>query len=59
MPPVRRHRIGEQMPAVVHPDLDPAAINLGRTWRPRPTPRPSSSSARGPPAVGMSSPIST
>ena len=30
MPPVRRHRIGGQMPAVVHPDPDPAAINLGR-----------------------------
>ncbi len=30
MPPVRRHRIGEQMPAVVHPGPDPAAINLGR-----------------------------
>ena len=28
MPPVRRHRIGEEMPAVVHPDPDPAAINL-------------------------------
>ena len=30
MPPVRRHRIGEQMPAVVHPDPDPAAIDLCR-----------------------------
>ena len=25
MPPVRRHRIGDQMPAVVHPGPDPAA----------------------------------
>ena len=30
MPPVRRHRIGDQLPAVIHPDPDPAAINLGR-----------------------------
>ena len=30
MPPVRRHRIGAEMPAVVHPDPDPAAINLCR-----------------------------
>ena len=30
MPPVRRHRIGEQMPAVVHPDPDPAAFDLCR-----------------------------
>ena len=28
MPPVRRHRIGAEMPAVVHPDPDPAAIAL-------------------------------
>ena len=30
MPPVRRHRIGDQMPAVVSPGPDPAAINLCR-----------------------------
>ena len=30
MPPVRRHRIGAEMPAVVHPGPDPAAINLCR-----------------------------
>ena len=30
MPPVRRHRIGDQMPAVVHPGPDPAAIDLCR-----------------------------
>ena len=30
MPPVRRHRIGDQMPSVIHPDPDPAAINLCR-----------------------------
>ena len=30
MPPVRRHRIGEQMPALVHPDPDPAAFDLCR-----------------------------
>ena len=30
MPPVRRHRIGAEMPAVIHPGPDPAAINLGR-----------------------------
>ena len=30
MPPVRRHRIGDQMPSVVHPGPDPAAINLCR-----------------------------
>ena len=30
MPPVRRHRIGDQLPAVIHPDPDPAAINLCR-----------------------------
>ena len=30
MPPVRRHRIGEQLPAVVHPAPDPAAIALCR-----------------------------
>ena len=30
MPPVRRHRIGKEMPAVIHPDPDPAAINLCR-----------------------------
>ena len=30
MPPVRRHRIGDQLPAVVHPDPDPAAIDLCR-----------------------------
>ena len=30
MPPVRRHRIGDQLPAVVHPDPDPAAIALCR-----------------------------
>ena len=30
MPPVRRHRIGEELPAVVHPDPDPAAIDLCR-----------------------------
>lgn len=28
MPPVRRHRIGEELPAVIHPDPDPAAIDL-------------------------------
>ena len=30
MPPVRRHRIGKEKPAVIHPDPDPAAINLCR-----------------------------
>ena len=30
MPPVRRHRIGDQLPSVVHPGPDPAAINLCR-----------------------------
>ena len=30
MPPVRRHRIGDQMPQVVHPDPDPAAVNFCR-----------------------------
>ena len=30
MPPVRRHRIGDQMPAVAHPGPDPAAINFCR-----------------------------
>ena len=30
MPPVRRHRIGDQLPAVVHPDPDPAAFDLCR-----------------------------
>ena len=30
MPPVRRHRIGDQMPAVVHPGPDPAAFDLCR-----------------------------
>ena len=30
MPPVRRHRIGDQLPALVHPDPDPAAIDLCR-----------------------------
>ena len=30
MPPVRRHRIGAEMPAVVHPDPDAAAIDLCR-----------------------------
>ena len=30
MPPVRRHRIGDQLPSVIHPDPDPAAINLCR-----------------------------
>ena len=30
MPPVRRHRIGDQLPAAVHPDPDPAAIDLCR-----------------------------
>ena len=30
MPPVRRHRIGREMPAVIHPGPDPAAINLCR-----------------------------
>ena len=30
MPPVRRHRIGDQLPAVIHPGPDPAAINLCR-----------------------------
>ena len=28
--PVRRHRIGDQMPAVIHPDPDPADINVCR-----------------------------
>ena len=28
MPPVRRHRIGDQLPAVIHPDPDPAAFDL-------------------------------
>ena len=28
MPPVRRHRIGDQLPAVIHPGPDPAAIDL-------------------------------
>ena len=28
MPPVRRHRIGDQMQAVIHPGPDPAAIDL-------------------------------
>ncbi len=30
MPPVRRHRIGDQLPAVIHPDPDPAGIALCR-----------------------------
>ena len=30
MPPVRRHRIGDQLPTVVHPDPDEAAIALCR-----------------------------
>ena len=30
MPPVRRHRIGHQLPTVVHPDPDPPAIALCR-----------------------------
>ena len=30
MPPVRRHRIGDQVPAVIHASPDPAAINLCR-----------------------------
>ena len=30
MPPVRRHRIGDQLPSVIHPGPDPAAINLCR-----------------------------
>lgn len=30
MPPVRRHRIGDQLPAVIHPAPDPAAIDLCR-----------------------------
>ena len=30
MPPVRRHRIGDQLPAVVHPGPDPAATDLCR-----------------------------
>ena len=30
MPLVRRHRIGKEMPAVIHPGPDPAAINLCR-----------------------------
>ncbi len=30
MPPVRRHRIGEELPAVIHPNPDPAAIDLCR-----------------------------
>ena len=30
MPPVRRHRIRDQMPAVIHPDPDPAAFELCR-----------------------------
>ena len=30
MPPVRRHRIGEELPAVIHPGPDPAAIALCR-----------------------------
>ena len=28
MPPVRRHRIGDQLPFVVHPDPDAAAVSL-------------------------------
>ena len=28
MPPVRRHRIGEELPAVIHPGPDPAAVDL-------------------------------
>ena len=59
MPSVRRHRIGDQLPAVIHPDPDQDAIALAGTWRPRPTRRPSSSSAPGPPAAGTSGPIST
>ena len=30
MPPVRRHRIGDQLPAVSHPGPDPNAIALCR-----------------------------
>ena len=30
MPPVRRHRIGDQLPAVIHPGPDPAAVGLCR-----------------------------
>ena len=30
MRPVRRHRVGEQMPGVSHPGADPAAIALCR-----------------------------
>ena len=30
MPVVKRHRSGDQMPAVIHPGFDPAAINLCR-----------------------------
>ena len=30
MPPVRQHRIGDQLPSLIHPDPDPAAIDLCR-----------------------------
>ena len=30
MPPVRRHRIGDQLPEVIHPDSDSAALALCR-----------------------------
>ncbi len=30
MPPVRRHRIGDQLPVVIHPAPDPAAVDLCR-----------------------------
>ncbi len=30
MPAARRHRVGERLPAVIHLDPDPAAINLCR-----------------------------
>ena len=32
MPPVRRHRIGDQMPTVTHAGPDPNAIGLCRDW---------------------------
>ena len=57
--PVRRHRIGDQMPAVIHPDPDPAAINVCRDLMAETDASASSSSGPAPGAAGTSSPIST
>ena len=59
MPPVRRHRIGEELLSAIHPDPDPAAIDLCWELADETDAEAVILFGSRPTAAGTSSPIST